>query len=176
LRPDLLRDKLEDMTQLTSHAIAMVRDINSGVRLPLHDGASLAGEMAALVERFGQRTGLRCSTSIEADGGLDRHHATSVFRVCQESLTNIARHAGASCVSVVLGRQRDEFVLEVRDDGRGIADPLAVVLRGGGLAGMRERARLLGGTLAIGSQPAQGTTIRLALPHASASGGPRIDA
>jgi two-component system, NarL family, sensor histidine kinase UhpB len=176
LRPDLLRGKLEGMTQLTSHAMAVVHDINSGVRLPLQDGASLADEMTALVERFGRRTGLRCTTSIEADSGLDRHQATSVFRVCQESLTNIARHAGASCVSVVLGRRRDEFVLEVRDDGCGLADPLAAVLRGGGLTGMRERAMLLGGMLTIDSQLARGTTIRLAFPCTSVGDRPGVEA
>jgi PAS domain S-box-containing protein len=163
-----LHDKLESMAQLTSRAMTVVRNVNTGARLPLHDGASLVGAMASLLEQFGQRTGVACTTSFEVVTELDHHRASSVFRVCQESLTNIARHAKASCVSVMFGRQRDELVLEVRDDGRGLADPQAAARPVGGLAGMHERALLLGGSLTVGSSAESGTTIRLAFPHAAA--------
>ena len=89
----------------------------------------------------------------------------SVYRVAQESLTNVARHADASRVEIVLQPGPDSVVLRVADDGKGIPAPDPVALNGhGGLRGMRERALLVGGALAIKPAPAGGVEVRLEVP------------
>ncbi len=104
-----------------------------------------------------------------------------LFRIAQEAMHNVARHSGATHVWLRLARGEGELRMEVQDNGRGF-DPTAIAVKGDGrglgLAGMRERASLIGGQLEIESQPGQGTTIRVRIPWPSlteraAFGGPR---
>jgi signal transduction histidine kinase len=100
----------------------------------------------------------------EEDITVDRERATVVFRICQEALTNIARHARATNVTIRFEEQAGSLLLEVQDNGQGIphekiADPHSL-----GLLGMRERAQLFGGHIDIMGRPAEGTTITLCLP------------
>jgi signal transduction histidine kinase len=93
----------------------------------------------------------------------DDARATALFRIVQESLTNIARHAGASEVQIRLTVEDEQLVLTVRDDGSGIAESHGRS-SGIGLVSMRERATALGGQLRIASIPGRGTTIEVTLP------------
>ncbi len=94
---------------------------------------------------------------------LEREQDLAIYRVAQESLTNVARHAGAEAAEVILERDRDRVVLRVRDDGRGISTAEATS-QGVGLGGMRERALLIGGRLTVGRHEDGGTEVRLEVP------------
>jgi signal transduction histidine kinase len=100
----------------------------------------------------------------EDDIVTDRELATSLFRILQESLTNVARHANATQVAVRLTRDDGSMTLEVHDDGKGIGEEQLSDRSSLGILGMRERALLLGGELAISGAPGEGTTIKVRVP------------
>jgi signal transduction histidine kinase len=95
---------------------------------------------------------------------VDAGRATALFRILQETLTNVARHAGATQVSIALSQDSGRLSLEVRDNGRGIAKDQLSAPGSLGILGMRERAALLGGEFTIAGDPASGTTVRVAIP------------
>jgi signal transduction histidine kinase len=95
---------------------------------------------------------------------LERDTSTAIFRVFQETLTNIARHAQASAIEVTLDAQTDGLVLRVRDNGRGISERELASNKSFGLVSMRERVELLAGGLDISGAPGQGTTVLVRIP------------
>ena len=116
------------------------------------------------------RSGIACELAIAVhDVDIDNERATALFRILQESLTNVARHAGATQVEVSLDRSDDELTLTVRDNGRGFqtADPRKP--NSYGLLGLRERAYLLNGSVNIESAPGAGTTIEVHIPLGTAT-------
>jgi signal transduction histidine kinase len=134
----------------------------------LHPGAlddlGLAAAVTRHAEEFAQSHGIAVDVRIErleVDGLSPLLHAT-VYRVLQEALTNVARHAGARSVSVRLVRDEATVELRVQDDGIGLAGALRT--EGLGLRGMRERAALLGGSVDVESQLGAGTTITARFP------------
>lgn len=134
------------------------------------DDLGLVAAIEWQAQDFERRSGITCRCMAgEEDITVDRERATVVFRICQEALTNIARHARATNVIIRLEEQEGSLLLEVRDNGQGIpqekiADPHSL-----GLLGMRERAQLFGGQIDIMGRPAEGTTITLRLPRAKTS-------
>ena len=96
---------------------------------------------------------------------IDREVATALFRILQETFTNIARHADATRVSVRLTKGEDGLTLEVHDNGKGISDEQLSADSSLGILGMRERALLLGGELTISGAPGEGTTIKVRIPE-----------
>src|SRR5262249_15180519 len=116
-------------------------------------------------EEFEQRTGTTCTIhSNVGDVRFDRALSTAVFRIFQEALTNIARHAHAKHVEVRFEKNDDELRLQIKDDGTGITtealrNPMSL-----GLLGMRERARRLGGTATMSGEPGKGSLVQLSLP------------
>ena len=119
-----------------------------------------------LVQNFMKRHGIECQFSVDPpELELQEPHATAFFRILQESLVNVARHANASLVHVTLDGSGGEIVLRVRDNGRGF-DVGSPRERGSlGLIGLRERASLLGGELSIESAPGRGTVIEVRMPR-----------
>jgi signal transduction histidine kinase len=116
------------------------------------------------VQEFQARTGIQCRLRLLTQELFAPDISTALFRILQETLTNIARHAQATRVEVVKQKLRDRLVLRIRDNGRGFdqADP---ALSGSlGLLGMRERAAMLGGGVNIASAPGQGTTVTAWIP------------
>jgi two-component system sensor histidine kinase UhpB len=114
-----------------------------------------------------QRAGIRCSVEIEAslqDLDLPPACATSLFRIVQESLSNVWRHAHASKVSVHACRRPGELIVEVHDDGRGLPAGESEKPGHWGIIGMRERAASHGGSLEVVSASGTGTTVRIRLP------------
>jgi signal transduction histidine kinase len=95
---------------------------------------------------------------------LDREQSTALFRICQELLTNVAKHAGATAVSIALKRQANELVLEVSDNGKGIEEEQVSSSGSLGILGMRERTLVLGGTFSITGQGGKGTTATVRIP------------
>ncbi|MFK4445740.1 PAS domain S-box-containing protein [Caballeronia udeis] len=156
--------KADDMRELVEKTIWMVRNVASHLR-PAALNFGIVSALEWLVEDFGRRKGLSCQLWINGrEPVLEDAHATAVFRIVQASLTNVARHAGASRVDVTLTSTGTALDLYVSDDGCGF-DPAAA--RKGysyGLLGMSERARLIGGSLRIDSSPETGTVVSIHVP------------
>jgi PAS domain S-box-containing protein len=152
-----LKGQVDDMIQI-------VRDVATALRPAALDLGILSG-VEWLVEEFQKRSGIPCHVKVE-DGeiDLDKDRSIVVFRILQESLTNIARHADARSVEISLRRDATHVRLEVKDDGRGF-DPEAIrEKKTFGLLGIRERAIMLNGTLSITSKPGEGTRVSLSIP------------
>ena len=161
--------RLGAMRLLLDDAVASTRRIASDLRPLVLDDLGLVAALQWLVQAFMQRSGATCELTVEpADLELGEPYATATFRMVQESLTNVARHAHASHVDVHLMRERDRIVLTVRDDGVGFDPAQARKPNSFGLAGLRERAYLVEGQLDIESAPGRGTTIAVRIPlHAA---------
>jgi PAS domain S-box-containing protein len=156
-----------DMRELVEKTIGVVRQVASNLR-PAALNLGIVAALEWLVEDFGQRTGI--AYELNLSGGeihLDDTRATAVFRIVQESLTNVMRHAGAASVAVSLKRDGDALLLEVRDDGRGFDQDAVRHGPSFGLLGIRERVRVLGGSLSIEAAVGKGTMVSIHIPHAS---------
>jgi signal transduction histidine kinase len=156
------------MGEVLEQAFEATRALVGELRPRILDDLGLGPAVEWYVARFQGRPGIRCALTIDPpEVSASPELATAVFRILQESLTNVARHSGASAVRIRLARGGDAIELEVADDGRGF-DPDAT-RTGYGLLGMRERAQALGGSLEIRSAPGAGSRVRLRLPeHGSA--------
>jgi signal transduction histidine kinase len=162
LNPDLL-EKLKAMKGLVDCAIQGVRNVAVNLR-PAALDMGLVSAIEWLCRDFTERTAVHCVLDIQEENlSLDDTRNVVLFRIVQESLTNITRYAQASRVDVTLGRCCDELWVEVRDDGCGF-DPTSTSKKSFGLLGMRERALALGGQAYINSVLKQGTTIRVTIP------------
>jgi signal transduction histidine kinase len=157
--------RLDAMLGLVDGTIAATQRLATELRPGILDDLGLVPAIQWQVEEFGRRTGVPATLRIDgAPVPLDDRIATAAFRVLQESLTNIARHARAGTVTVTLQLDSAGLALEVHDDGIGIAparrdDPHAL-----GLLGMRERAIRWGGQFTIEPRDGGGTTVRLHVP------------
>jgi signal transduction histidine kinase len=160
-----LTEKARAMSATIDETIRAVRRIASELRPGVLDDLGLVAALQWQTQDFQMRTGIRCQfTSPGQPEQLDRDRSTAVFRILQEMLTNVARHAEASTVHVRLGIGHTSLVLEVRDNGKGIREAPSSDLRQLGILGMRERAGEFGGEVTIHSIPARGTTVTLSLP------------
>lgn len=159
-----VQGKLADMLGMLDDSVAATRRIAADLRPLLLDDLGLVPAIEWLVQNFRQRNGVACS--IEADETLElgEPHATAAFRIVQESLANVAKHAGASHVKVGVAREEGDLVLTVEDDGKGfdVAGPRKPASLG--LLGLRERVQLLKGSVAIDSRPGGGTRLHVRLP------------
>jgi PAS domain S-box-containing protein len=168
-----LRDKADYLDDLVDRTIEAVHRIS----LDLRPGTLDLGLVAALewqAREFEKQMGIACVfRSADKEIDLDPDQAAALFRIFQEALTNIAKHAGATRVTVSLRRQRQHLTLSICDNGRGITPADRLKPQSFGLRGMSERARALGGTLTLSQAPGGGTTvvvkIRLAAPAAGRS-------
>jgi PAS domain S-box-containing protein len=167
---------LEDSLAVVGQAIAEVRNLSLDLRPSHLDDLGLVPALRWYVERQAQRAGFHARLDANLDGRLSPDTETACFRVVQEALTNVMRHANAGEVAVTLGRRDGSIELTVRDDGAGfdVAAARRRAARGAslGLLGMQERVQLLGGTIDVQSAPGQGTEIRIRFPAALAGGAP----
>lgn len=153
---------LREAKQLGTQALQDVRRSLSTLRANPLQGQPLNSAIAKTLQEFHQTTGIALKTDIGAAQPLPVDLATAVYRILQESLTNIARHSQATEVSVALTYQPHQLQLQVEDNGQGF-EP-AQNTSGFGLQGMRERAAALGGELSLESQPEQGCRLQVQLP------------
>jgi signal transduction histidine kinase len=166
-----IANKLQCMAGLTEVGISTVRQIASELRPPALDHLGLPEALRWEAGMFEQRTGIRCRVHADlADPALDASRATAVFRIVQEALTNVARHAAAGAVRVSLRATPRAIVLEVKDNGRGISADAIDDPRSVGLLGMRERARLAGGSIEITGARGRGTRIIVRVPAGRTGG------
>lgn len=157
--------KLKAMDAMIDATVAATRRISADLRPLVLDDLGLVSAAEWLVQEFTQRTGIPCELDVRSpDLELKDPQATAIFRILQESLTNVARHAKAQRVEVALGRADGAVTLNVRDNGRGfnLGDPRRP--NSFGLMGLRERVFLLGGEVRIDSQPGRGTVLHVQIP------------
>jgi len=157
---------LQQLTTLTQHTLEAIRILAQQLRPSVLDDLGLLAAFRWLVEDSQQRLHLVVTLHIEGNEQvfslLPPIYATTLFRIAQESLTNIVRHAHTRKATIMLTQDTQHIYLQVRDHGSGY--DIIQQYTGSGIIGMRERATLLKGTLTIASQPDQGTTVQVALP------------
>ena len=164
---DELANKLGRMDATLNATVAATRRISADLRPLMLDDLGLAAAAEWLMDDFKARSGIACDLTLEdADSlqGLESATATGLYRMLQESLTNVTRHSQAKHVHVTLGIDGGEAILLVEDDGRGIREEDRAKARSFGLKGLRERAHYLGGSAEIGPRSAGGTRVRVNVP------------
>lgn len=155
-------DKIESMMSLLDKTINVIQKISSELRPGLLDDLGLVPAIEWQAQEFENRTGIRCRLSSDApDIPVEPDCATAVFRIVQEALTNVVRHANADLVNINIEREGQKLHLMIRDNGRGISQEEVSSSNSLGLIGMRERLLPLGGTIQITGLPGKGTTLHL---------------
>jgi PAS domain S-box-containing protein len=162
--------KLAAMLAMLDASVASTRRIAADLRPLLLDDLGLAPAIEWLVQNFSQRHGLPCGLDIDEDLDLGEPWATAVFRIVQESLVNVAKHARAGNVNVRVALEDGALALSVQDDGTGfrVDDPRKP--QSLGLFGLRERVHQLKGSVTIDSEPGRGTRIEVRLPVPAGGG------
>ncbi|MBI4499844.1 MAG: PAS domain S-box protein [Gemmatimonadetes bacterium] len=163
-----LRERNDAMIGLVDSTIDTVRRIAAELRPGLLDDLGLQAAMEWQANEFTRRAGVDVTLELEAgDGSLPPEVSTAIFRIFQEALTNVARHASAHHVTARLARDEGALLLSVHDDGRGLSEADRPGRRSLGILGMRERARALGGDVTVNGAPDQGTTVTARIPVSS---------
>jgi PAS domain S-box-containing protein len=165
------RSHVKDNIEAVDEALRLVRDLSVDLRPPLLDDLGLITALEWYVDRYARRTGLQVDLQIELpnpEERFSRELETACFRIAQEALTNIVRHANARHILVQLAKEANVLVLSIKDDGVGFEvkrlqkrEPRAVTL---GLVSMQERAHAAGGTVEIASEISKGTEVKFRLP------------
>lgn len=157
--------RISGMSALIDSVVQQVRRISTELRPGVLDDLGLSAAIEWQTRDFSQRSGLRCTVhSNVSEKRFERNLSTAVFRILQEALTNVARHARATRVDVSLLETDGRLRLEILDDGLGITAGALSRSKSFGLLGMRERAHRLGGTLSVSRRPEQGTAIVVDMP------------
>ena len=160
-----LHSKVDSAIQLVDSMIVILRRIASELRPRTLDDLGLSAALESHAQEFESRTGIRCSVTLPQEAlHLDADRSTAIFRIFQESLTNVARHAHATRVEALLEMQDDRIIFQVIDNGSGFDPAEAKARKSLGLVGMQERALLLNGDLKIEGAPGAGTTLTLTIP------------
>jgi len=164
--PRSLHEKAKKMSAGIDETIQIVRRIATELRPGVLDSAGLLAAIEWQARQFEEQTGIHCRVkSAVREMLLDQELNTAFFRIFQETLTNITRHAHAEKVEVRFVEAGDFLVLEVKDDGRGISEAEIHNTKSIGLLGMRERAALLGGEVRLRGEPGRGTTVSVRIPR-----------
>lgn len=159
------RERLSGMLAAVDSALQVKNRIITELRPTVLDHLGLPAAIEWQVDEFRRRTGLECRLFLKDEGvHLDEKRDIALFRVLQEALTNIARHARATMVEVAFGRDGGHIRLRVTDNGVGISQRTASPRVSHGIRGMIERVRHIGGSLEVDGEPGRGTTVRVSVP------------
>jgi len=160
----LLSEKLSSMSGLIDHTLARVHTIVTELR-PVVLDVGLVAAIEWQTNEFQERSGIVCETHLPTEEiPLDPERSTAAFRILQEALTNVARHADASKVVVDLRSEAGSLILAVRDNGKGIDENAIFAHNSLGLLGMRERALSFGGRTEVSRLPGRGTLVSVSIP------------
>jgi PAS domain S-box-containing protein len=160
-----LKNKIAFMSKLIDTSVQMVRRISGELRPPVLDDFGLTAAIEWEIQEFHNRTGIKCEFISEPeDIALDPNLSTAVFRIFQEAMTNVARHANASKVKVSLKQAQSYLRLKIKDTGRGIRKSEIANPRSLGIIGIRERVLPWGGTVSISGVPGKGTDVTVQIP------------
>lgn len=158
-----IAQRCQKLIEMTDQTIQVVRNIASALR-PASLDMGMSAALEWLSNEFQVRTGVECRLHIGPSlDGFTEEQSTAVFRIVQESLTNVARYAQARQVDITLSEIAEGYVMTIKDDGKGF-DPDGVRGRSFGLVGIRERALMLGGDVRIDSRPGEGTAVEVVIP------------
>lgn len=157
--------RLEAIDRMIDSTVDSVRRICEDLRPGMLDDLGLEAALKSYTKRFTRQFGVACDISLEReDYGLDEPMTTAVFRIVQEALTNVARHAKAQNAMVSLQAHGEDLLLTIADDGCGLPADVSGERKTFGLLGIRERVSMLGGNIAIDSAPGRGTHIEVTIP------------
>lgn len=160
-----IQEKIAAMYSLINSTIKSVRKISSELRPGVLDYLGIAAAIEWQAQEFQSRTGIECKlVSMPKELNLDQNFSTALFRIFQETLTNVARHANATLIEVELLLQNGNIILRIHDNGRGITEEEIINTKSFGLLGMRERTFLLGGEFTIKGELGGGTTVTVTIP------------
>jgi len=164
LREKPLIEKTDSMCKLIDTTVQTVRKIATGLRPEMLDDMGLIAAVGWQAKEFQKRTGIRCRAKLPPEVKFDIDISTTMFRIFQEILTNVARHSRATRVDIELLLSPERVGLEVVDNGVGIADEDLNGKKSLGLLGMNERALLFGGEVKITGTPGHGTRVSVSIP------------
>jgi signal transduction histidine kinase len=156
--------KLESMSGLVTEMIRDVQRIAAELRPAILDDLGLASAMEWYIREFGKRTGITCRHRLDFMQFSDTRKNLTLYRILQEALTNVSRHASASMVQVDLFVKGNAAVMTVKDDGAGFDESKIHSFNSLGFIGIRERLKLTGGRLDIESRPGKGTKLSVSIP------------
>lgn len=166
--------RAQEITQLINEAIQTVRKISTELRPALLDAVGLTAAIEWQTHEFQKRTGIKCHLRLPTHTlNLDQDRAVALFRIFQEILTNVTRHAQASELNISLEENGADLILRAQDNGRGITAANLSNPKSLGLLGMRERALLLGGDVQIRGPQGKGTTVTVRIPRGNPTGATR---
>jgi len=165
-----LVNKTESMMDSVDALIASIRNTATSLHPAILDDLGLLPALERLVSDFRARTNIRCKADIDpalSNSKITIESATALYRIIQELLTNVTRHAEASTVTIALSARSDGLVLNLVDDGKGFSHHQTRQKSSLGLRGIRERVSMLEGTMAIVGKSGFGTAVSITLPHAA---------
>jgi len=155
-----LRERLQRSLQMLSDTVELKHEVIEGLRPSHLDNLGLAYAIRTHCREFTRRTGVPCNVKVEEDfDDLDPSWSIALYRIAQEALTNVTRHAQAKSVHVDLSRAEDGIRLRIIDDGAGMPEGAVSRAKSHGLVGMRERMRQIGGVIRFGTDPTKGGTV-----------------
>ncbi|HRH41933.1 MAG TPA: sensor histidine kinase [Pyrinomonadaceae bacterium] len=165
IQPSLFQEKIDEMMNQIDSIINVVRRIASELRPSILDDLGLVEAIEWQAQQFQERTEIVCQCNcLTADIELNQAQSTAVFRVFQEALTNILRHAQATKVEITTEKNEGNFILTIRDNGIGITKSANSGLKSLGILGMRERVSLVGGKIEINGVKGKGTMLIVQIP------------
>jgi signal transduction histidine kinase len=161
----MMRDKVRAQIKLTDMSVSTLRRIASELRPSVLDDLGLGAAIEWQAQQFQARTGIvsHCDCSLEKVE-LTEEQSTAVFRILQEALTNVLRHASATKVNIKIKKEKGYFTLSISDDGKGISESEKSEQQSLGILGMRERAHLIGAEIEIKGTEGKGTVVTVRVP------------
>ena len=161
----VMREKLSALMKLTDMSVSTLRRIASELRPSVLDDLGLPAAIEWQAQQFQARTGIVCHCELSQENiELSAEQSTAVFRIFQEAMTNVLRHAQATRVDIKLNKEKGYFVLSVSDNGKGITESKKSEQQSLGILGMRERAHLIGGEIDIKGVAGKGTVVIVRVP------------
>ena len=166
------KDMFKNLINMTLNASEELKHICMDLRPVILDKMGFVVALEELIKEYRMSTNLNIESEIEQvdESALKPSITINVYRIFQETMTNIVRHSEAGNVRVFFKREDNRLVLEVRDDGRGISSPDSMGTRGFGIMGMKERTKIVGGEFIVKSRPGEGTVIRVSFPVKTVNG------
>lgn len=159
------KEKLEDVKMLVGNTIRTVQRITSQLRPEIIDDLGLEAAIDWYTKEYAKRYGIEVFLDIDSSISISNEQSLPLFRIMQESLTNIARHAGATHIEIILSKHDNCILFEVSDNGAGITDEQINARKSFGIMSMRERATSLGGTFEVSRGENFGSKIMIKFPH-----------
>jgi signal transduction histidine kinase len=161
---DPVREKLQSMVTLINETVETVHNVSENLRPGILDDFGLSAAIEWQAEEFQKRTGIECRISLASDeSNLSKEKSTNLFRIVQESLTNVIRHADATKVEINLLEKDGKLLLEIVDNGKGISKDAITNPKSFGLIGIKERVHSLGGEVDIVGTPHEGTRLMVTM-------------